>query len=110
MRLEVFVPGPIVGLNQTYKTGRGRFYKSAEATSWASAAALIIGAEAGEASWFDGGADFSLSLTLSRIRHDIDAPLKLVQDVLADKLGFDDERVSFVGLAREDLGRQGWLG
>ena len=91
--LIVFIPMLPPGLNQTYKTGKGNFYKSSEAKEWQAQAALLIGAEAGHQNWVDDSKFYEVELTIQNSRHDTDAFIKLVIDTLAQKLGFDDKRI-----------------
>lgn len=91
--LTVFIPTLPPGLNQTYKTGKGNFYKSSEAKEWQAQASLIIGAEAGHQNWVDDSKFYEIELFIQNSRHDTDAFIKLVMDTLTQKLGFDDKRI-----------------
>lgn len=89
--LKIWIPILPPGLNQTYKTGKGHFYKSEEAKSWENDAALIIGSEAGD--WVDDSEFYEINLTLQNSRHDVDAYTKLVTDCLCHKIGINDNRI-----------------
>lgn len=93
MQFTVFIPVFSPGLNQTYKTGRGRFYKSKEAKEWQAKAALIIGSAAAEQEWVDDSKYYEILIEFNHPRQDVDAPIKLIIDTVSQKLGFNDKKI-----------------
>ena len=87
--IEVLPPG----INKTYsvtsKGGKGRMYKSEEAKAWATGAALQIGSRAAELE-FEPEGHYDLKIIVTGSRMDVDAPIKLIQDTLCQKLDFDE--------------------
>lgn len=80
------------GINATYRSGRGRWYKTARARQWQQDALLLLRA-AGIRTLPAGSYWLALALTLCTVRLDADAPLKLVIDTVAEALGIDDRCV-----------------
>lgn len=68
-------------------------YKTAKALIWQQGAALIIGSEAGNQGWVDNSKYYELEIKFSNWNMDEDGPVKLVQDTIAEKLGFNDKRI-----------------
>lgn len=97
--LKVWIPVCPPGLNETYiigknrKTGKGWLYKSEEANDWSAKAALIVGFEAAQQGWADESRYYEISIKFSNFRQDVDASVKLVIDVVSQKLGFNDKRI-----------------
>lgn len=88
------------GINATYKTGSGRFYKGEKAKQWQSDALLLLRA----AGFRTGHADtvLKLDLELGGSRLDLDAPLKLAIDTIAEALGVDDRCLVRLEIRRSD--------
>lgn len=87
------------GINQTYgiKGDRGKgqkgLYKTPEATNWATKASYIIGNAAGNQGWEDQSKYYSIEIIFSHPLLDVDAPIKLIIDTVAQKLNFSDRRI-----------------
>lgn len=114
MIFKVWIPLLPPSSNMTYqitsRSGKAVMYKSQEANDWAANAALIIGAEAGELGWEDDSAFYDLEVIFSKLRGDVDGPIKLLQDTLAIKLGFNDNRIKKQSSEKSDLGDPGvWI-
>jgi len=95
--LKIEIPSLPPGMNRTYNysaSTSNRVFLSNEATLWADKAALIIGAEAGWQNWeYDKDAKYSLIIKWGGGKHDVDAHIKLAQDTLTRKLGFNDKQI-----------------
>lgn len=89
--LKIWIPLLPPGINETYKIGNGHLYKSEKAKSWENDAALIIGSEAQD--WMDDSEFYEIDIILQNTRTDVDASIKLMIDVLSNKLGFNDNRI-----------------
>lgn len=114
MIFKVWIPLLPPSSNMTYqitsRSGKAVMYKSEEANNWAASAALIIGAEAGDMGWEDDSDFYILEVLFSKLRGDVDGPCKLTQDVLATKLGFNDNRIKKQSSEKVDLGDPGvWI-
>lgn len=108
MILEVFIPILPPGINRDYAIGwHGKMHKTNEARAWSKSAALLIGAKAGQIGWEDHEGRFEIDIICSRMKHDVDAPMKLIIDTVSLKLGFDDRRVRGQSSRRADLGDKG---
>lgn len=98
MIFECFIPNLPPGLNQTYGVtsvgGKARMYKNPVALQWAEKASLVIGAKAGEIDWKDDSKEYEIIIQFNNWRMDTDGPVKLVQDTLATKLGFNDKKIT----------------
>ena len=94
-RFAVMIPDVPPGINQQYKYGKGNVRLSDAANIWKEKAALIIGARAGELGWVYGGGTYKIDIWFSvgkgRKELDFDAPVKIIIDTLAEKLGFPDD-------------------
>jgi Holliday junction resolvase RusA-like endonuclease len=95
---EAFIPRLPPGVNRTYRivkvNGKPGLAKTPAANRWDRDAALIIGAAAGSAGFKpDPAAAYQIVIRWWGGRHDTDAHLKLAQDCVARKLGFDDRQV-----------------
>jgi len=115
-----FIPTLPPGINKTYliRQGGKGLALTKEARDWDKKAALIIGAEAGLQDWqYEPGFGYGLVIIWGGGYHDADAHLKLVQDCVSRKLGFDDRYIVksvierrkhwdglYVGLAAIELG------
>lgn len=97
MNFSIFIPLNPPGLNGTYQissaSGKAHMFKSSEANLWATQAALLIGAKAGEVDWKDDSQFYEISIKFTNLRQDSDAPIKLIIDTLSQKLGFNDKRI-----------------
>jgi Holliday junction resolvase RusA-like endonuclease len=91
---QCFIPISPPGINETYKiTSQGgvRMYKVTEANDWSAHAALIIGSEAAIQDFeLTQEREWEIRILFSNWRQDVDAPVKLVIDTVAIKLGVDD--------------------
>lgn len=90
------------GVNTQYGYGRGRVYLTKAAKQWVEDASLIIGSEAGRIGWEDQWDAYGLAIYFEGSKMDVDAPIKLVQDTITRKLGFDDQKISEVSSTRGD--------
>lgn len=90
-QLTATLPHPI-GLNDTYKIGRGRFYMAAPARKWQQDAFILMRA-AGWRPLPEGLYWLHLTATLFTVRHDIDSPVKTMLDVVASVLEVDDSSI-----------------
>lgn len=97
--IEILIPYLPPGINQTYQivkhAGKRGLALTLIARRWDKDAALIVGSAAGQ---FDFEPDLSIKYQII-IRwwggkHDTDAHLKLTQDCVTRKLGFDDRQIS----------------
>ena len=93
MIIEFEIPSLPPGINATYKTGRGGFYKSAEAVLWQQKASYIIGAHANWMGWEDDAEFYKIYIEIRGSLADVDASVKLIIDTITQKLGFDDSRI-----------------
>lgn len=93
--IEITIPALPPGINQTYLIRRdGGLALTNEARAWDKVAALIVGTEAGKFNFEpDLTADYQIIVRWWGGRHDADAHLKLVQDCITRKLGFDDRQI-----------------
>jgi Holliday junction resolvase RusA-like endonuclease len=107
---DVFIVVLPPGINKTYastinpKTNKSRIYKTKEAKEWSEKAALIIGSRAAELDFVPSG-EYKLVITTHGSKMDVDAPIKLIQDTLCEKLGFDDRLISEVEAKKDKLGK-----
>jgi Holliday junction resolvase RusA-like endonuclease len=97
---EVTIPHLPPGINASYRIIKHRNSKpglalTPAANRWDKDAALIIGATAGRIDFEpDLSAEYQIVIRWWGGRHDTDAHLKLVQDCVTRKLGFDDHQIS----------------
>jgi Holliday junction resolvase RusA-like endonuclease len=95
---EVLIPHLPPGINQTYRivkrNGKAGLAKTRAANRWDRDAALIVGAAAGRFEFEpDLTAEYQIIVRWWGGKHDADAHLKLVQDCVTRKLGFDDRQI-----------------
>lgn len=96
--IKIVIPFLPPGINQTYqivkrKSSRG-LALTIKARRWDKDAALIVGATAGQFEFEpDIKAEYQIVIRWWGGRHDVDAHLKLVQDCVTRKLGFDDRQI-----------------
>lgn len=109
MIFEIFIELIPPSINQTYKCGKGRFYKSQIAKDWQTDAGMIIGAKAGEIDWQDNSEWYWIDIWVFSMRMDEDAVLKLTQDTLTQKLGFDDKKIIDASIHKRDGKKEGIL-
>jgi Holliday junction resolvase RusA-like endonuclease len=118
--IEVTIPALPPGANRTYqpvsrsRSGKPTLVLTKEARKWDAGAALIVGSAAGQFDFeADLAADYEIVIRWWGSSHDADAHLKLVQDTITRKLGFDDRQIKTCviqrcpddwGEAEEDLG------
>jgi Holliday junction resolvase RusA-like endonuclease len=111
---EVFIEVLPPGINRTYAstvnptTGKSRIYKSGDARDWARQAALVIGSQAALMD-FEPDGEYNLYVEVHNSRMDIDAPLKLIQDTVTEKLGFDDRHIQEVEIKKIKSDKKGVL-
>ncbi len=98
------LPHP-VGINRTYRSGRHGWYKTAPARAWEDAALLALRA-AGFRPLPAGEHSIHLDLVLRTRRLDLDAPLKLVIDVVAKALDVDDRCVQALRVEKVVVGKR----
>jgi Holliday junction resolvase RusA-like endonuclease len=97
--IEILIPHLPPGINQTYRivkrNGKAGLAKTPAANRWDRDAALIVGAAAGRLDFEpDLAANYQIVIRWWGGKHDTDAHLKLVQDCVTRKLGFDDDQIS----------------
>jgi Holliday junction resolvase RusA-like endonuclease len=97
-RFEVTIPALPPGANRTYRpikrAGKPGLILTKEARAWDSAAALVVGAAASQLEFEPApDAEYEIVIRWWGGRHDADAHLKLVQDCVTRKLGFDDRQI-----------------
>jgi len=108
LELRATLPLP-PGINHTYRAGRGRHgdcarvYLTPAAREWTQSALLTLRA-AGWRRLPTGMWWLSLDVTLVMIRHDIDAPVKALLDVVAAALGVDDRQVGHLDVIKVRAG------
>lgn len=93
--IEIEIPALPPGSNRTYihKAGGG-VTLTESARRWDSDAALVVGSAAGQFDFEpDLAAEYQIVIRWWGGRHDADAHLKLVQDCVTRKLGFDDRQI-----------------
>jgi len=95
---EVTIPALPPGANRTYqpvsKSSKAGLILTDEARRWDNDAALIIGSVAGQFDFEpDPAAEYEIIIRWWGSRHDTDAHLKLIQDTITRKLGFDDRQI-----------------
>lgn len=93
--IEIIIPSLPPGINQTYqRTHKGGIALTPSARRWDKDAALIVGATAGRVEFEpDLAANYQIVIRWWGGRHDADAHLKLIQDCVTRKLGFDDRQI-----------------
>jgi Holliday junction resolvase RusA-like endonuclease len=94
--LKITIKSCPPGINATYGVNtqsHKKVYKSDQAVAWQNGAALIIGSEAGKQDWKDDSKYYEIEIIFQHPRLDVDAPVKLVIDTVATKLGFNDGRI-----------------
>lgn len=79
-RIQFTVPGPIVGVNATYRRGPSSFYKSAEAEAFRDR--IRYHARPAMRLWRPAEAPVGVILNFYTVRHDIDAGIKACLDAL----------------------------
>jgi Holliday junction resolvase RusA-like endonuclease len=96
--IEMVIPLLPPGINQTYQIIKRRttpgLALTRKARRWDKDAALIIGVAGGRFEFEpDLAADYQIVIRWWGGKHDADAHLKLVQDCVTRKLGFDDRQI-----------------
>jgi len=89
------------GINATYKVTGSRMYKSDIAVDWQTSAALAIGSKAGEIDWKDSHDYYGINIYTANKNMDVDATVKLVIDTIAQKLDFNDKRITEIHVYKE---------
>lgn len=93
--IEIVIPTLPPGANRTYQRTIGGIALTQAARRWDAQAALIVGTTAGRFDFEpDQDASYQIIIRWWGGRHDADAHLKLVQDCVTRKLGFDDRQIS----------------
>lgn len=99
--IEIVIPYLPPGANRTYRRSHNGIILTPAARRWDKEAALIVGSTAGR---FDFEPDLTASYQIIIRwwggRHDTDAHLKLIQDCVTRKLGFDDRQISICIIER----------
>ena len=99
--IEIMIPLLPPGANRTYQRTHNGIALTAQARRWDKAAALIVGTTAGRFDFEpDLDADYQIVIRWWGGKHDADAHLKLVQDCVTRKLGFDDRQISVCVIER----------
>jgi Holliday junction resolvase RusA-like endonuclease len=92
--IEIVIPSLPPGANRTYQRTKSGIALTPAARRWDADAALIVGAAAGQFEFEpDQAAEYQIVIRWWGGRHDTDAHLKLVQDCVTRKLGFDDRQI-----------------
>jgi len=102
MNLTVFIPYVPPGINKQYGYARGHTYLTKEARDWRTKAGLLIGSCAGQNNWRHNVKSYDLEVEWWGRKHDEDAHLKIIQDTLALKLGFNDKIVKKASIVKLD--------
>lgn len=102
---EVTIPYLPPGANKTYRpisqSGKPGLILTKDARQWDAEAALIIGAAAGQFEFKpDLEAEYEIVIRWWGGGHDADAHLKLAQDCITRKLGFDDRQIKTAVIQR----------
>ena len=96
---QVYIPLVPPGINRMYKVscvkGKGHFRKSKEAKDWIEAAIMPIRSAANQQGFIVNPRTDRIIVRywIYNTRHDVDAHVKIVQDTVADTLGFNDRTV-----------------
>ena len=90
--LVVDIPVLPPGINETYSIGKGRMYKTSKAKHWENKAALIVGSTIATTGWEYEGGTYAIEVLVYNSRYDVDAPIKLIIDMLTRKIGIDDNK------------------
>jgi Holliday junction resolvase RusA-like endonuclease len=93
--IEIVIPTLPPGINRTYQRTKNGIALTPAARRWDNDAALIAGAAAGQFDFEpDLAANYQIVIRWWGGRHDADAHLKIVQDCVTRKLGFDDRQIT----------------
>jgi Holliday junction resolvase RusA-like endonuclease len=99
--IEITIPALPPGANRTYQRTNTGIALTPAARRWDKDAALIVGTAAGRFDFIpDLDAEYQIVLRWWGGKHDADAHLKLVQDCVTRKLGFDDRQISICVIER----------
>jgi hypothetical protein len=97
---KVFIPVMPPGINETYGVNcksKRKVYKTPVAKQWQVDAIMPIRTAANIAEFFiDKDDKLSIYITIFGSKYDVDAPIKLIIDTIADTLDFNDKIVSNV--------------
>lgn len=105
--IEIVIPALPPGINRTYQRTRNGVALTPQARRWDEDAALIVGSTAAKFDFKpDSDTDYQIVIRWWGGRHDADAHLKLIQDCVTRKLGFDDSQISVCVIQRcpDDFG------
>lgn len=94
--LKITIDSMPPGINNTYGVnpyGKKKIFKQDVALAWAEGAAHYIGVAAAHQNWTDDSKYYEIEITFQHPKLDVDAPIKLIIDTVAQKLGFDDFRI-----------------
>lgn len=93
--IEILIPSLPPGANRTYQRTKTGIALTPAARRWDKDAALIVGAAAGRFEFEpDHDETYQIVIRWWGGKHDADAHLKLIQDCVTRKLGFDDRQIS----------------
>lgn len=107
--IEITIPALPPGANRTYQRTKQGIALTPQARRWDRDAALIAGATAGQFDFEpDPAAEYQIIVRWWGGRHDADAHLKLSQDTITRKLGFDDRQIKSCVIERcpDDWGKE----
>ena len=92
--IEILIPILPPGINRTYQRTRNGIALTPTARRWDEDAALIVGTAAAQLDFEpDLAAEYQIVIRWWGGHHDADAHLKIVQDCVTRKLGFDDRQI-----------------
>lgn len=104
--LEGFIPTLSPGINRTYIKGK---ILSDEARKFKEDLGLVVGACAGEQNWRNEKCNYKISIFWWGGNFDVDAHTKIVQDVIATKLCFNDKQISEQDIRKLETPLSGYL-
>lgn len=97
MNLDIEIPLNPPGINSTYRIGKKHLYKSSESKTWSDSASQIIKNAANLIGWeHKEGNLYKVYISFTNLRMDVDGPIKLVLDTLAQSLDFNDKIIQQV--------------
>jgi Holliday junction resolvase RusA-like endonuclease len=100
---EVWIPGNAPGVNHyVVHTRTGAHYMTPRARDWLEAAKAMVWLAGYEQHWLNPQTAYTFAVSIEHTcsRQDVDGPVKVILDAVAQGLGFDDKRVSSLSVKR----------